>query len=219
MAGRNRLSKRMVLQVVDQKDGECNYHSCTYTGTLSQCPYCKCGFCQIHLRPKRWNVVHISTADEKDLDNLRIDDAHPCIAYTRYVDDCAVREDEIRKQKYDNELNAAKEAMDKMKSGKQIFSSLSYLKRDGDESQRYSGKGIGRREEVTPIYSSTKRIDIAPPQSFGMNSTEGAPLQAAGYHRHSVEILPTSLHSKLRSIAQMAMNFIRDIIKGIMKKW
>ncbi|MCX6770842.1 MAG: SdpI family protein [Candidatus Micrarchaeota archaeon] len=38
-----------------------------------------------------------------------------------------------------------------------------------------------------------------------MNSTEGAPLQAAGYHRHSVEILPTSLRCKQRSIAQLAM--------------
>jgi hypothetical protein len=33
----------------------------------------------------------------------------------------------------------------------------------------------------------------------------GAPKKWAGYHRHSVEILPTSRRSKLRSIAQLAM--------------
>ncbi|MFA6329040.1 MAG: hypothetical protein WCY41_06370 [Candidatus Micrarchaeia archaeon] len=38
-----------------------------------------------------------------------------------------------------------------------------------------------------------------------MNSTEGAPLQAAGYHRHSVEILPVGPRRKRRGIAQLAM--------------
>jgi len=38
-----------------------------------------------------------------------------------------------------------------------------------------------------------------------MNSTEGAPLQAAGYHRHSVEMLPVGPRRKRRGITQLAM--------------
>ena len=48
-----------------------------------------------------------------------------------------------------------------------------------------------------------------------MNSTEGAPLQAAGYLRHSVEILPVGDRRKRRGIAQLAMN--ADLKIGIMR--
>jgi len=39
-----------------------------------------------------------------------------------------------------------------------------------------------------------------------MNSTEGTPLQAAGYHCHSVEILPVRPRRKRRGISQLAIN-------------
>ena len=92
---------------VSLHSSDCAYHLCNDVGETSQCAYCKRNFCPTHLHPISPRVVNISTASYQELKDWNRKDTHPCMAYV-----------DPYKKKQDGELNAAKEALDRMKHSK-----------------------------------------------------------------------------------------------------
>ena len=84
---------------------ECDFHQCRQPiGQIRQCPHCHKHFCEHHFTPKPPSVISISNASHEDIQNWRREDAHPCSAYVGYY-----------QRMKDQELNAAKASMDRMR--------------------------------------------------------------------------------------------------------